>query len=304
MKKAKWYGSRQDKVYWCKFKTANNYSYGQIAIFCNEANGTKYTGSQMRDMLKRVMKDCNVEQKIERVKISDRPTLAFGDMHYPFEHEHFNKFLQDVDKEYNCADTKVCMGDMVDNHAVSRHTNSHRSKGGMDEYHLTYEKIQEITKIFPNVLYCMGNHDAIPMRQAQSIGLTDVFVKSFSECWNLPDTWDVRPSHKVNGVKYKHGMGCGSDNGDLKSAKNDNMSTVIGHAHTKAGVRYGANEERALFGANAGCGIDVGAYAFEYQGEYVVKPVLGCLIVYNSTKALFVPMDIDYYNNKYGRSRK
>ena len=139
------------------------------------------------------------------------------------------------------------------------------------------------------------------IRQAQEIGLYCGFLKSFSEVWELPDTWEIDTLFEFQDVIYKHGNNCGGVNGARATAIKEAMSTVIGHIHSHGGIHYAANKTKMVFGANAGCGIDTTTYAFEYGKEFKDKPTIGCVVVFSPTWAVFIPMDIDYYNEKYGR---
>jgi len=269
----------------------------QLADRINGDITTSYTKSQVRDMLKRV----TVTQDAGNVGNGQekRPTLVFGDVHLPFEHKHYLQFLKDTDRKYNCRELKVCTGDIADNHSISRHLSAHDNMGAKAEYDLTREKIKDYIEAFPCVKICKSNHDDIPYRQAQTIGLYQGFIKTLNEAWGLPDTWKLSTEHIVDGVLYKHGVNCGGINGARATAIKEGTSTVIGHIHSHGGVHYAANTHSMLFGANAGCGIDVDAYAFEYGKGFKDKPTLGCVVVFNSHNAIFVPMDIDFYNNTY-----
>ena len=47
-------------------------------------------------------------------------------------------------------------------------------------------EVAKFVKAFPNVKMCRGNHDAIPVRQAATVGIGERYLKSFSELLKLP----------------------------------------------------------------------------------------------------------------------
>jgi predicted phosphodiesterase len=223
-------------------------------------------------------------------------TGVFGDTHIKFDHPNYLKFVKDTFESYGVSRI-VCTGDLVDNHAVSRHLSSPDAMGAKDEYYQTLARVEEYTKAFPNVKMCRGNHDDIPVRQAATLGIPREFVKDLHETWNLPKTWEVREQFVIDDVVYKHGISCGGKDGAFNTALVERMSTVIGHSHAYAGCKYAANSRSLIFGLNVGSGIDVDAYAFEYGKYSKYKPILGCGIVFNKTFAIFVPMSSKFFRS-------
>ena len=254
----------------------------------------KLTGVELSEESAR--KSMNSLYHIINAKSNENITLAFGDVHAPFDHPNYLKFLKETYKSYGCSNV-VNMGDLVDNHAISRHQNSPRHMSPLEEYNQTKKRVKLYTDAFPEVKMCVGNHDNIHLRQAHTVDMPDVFIKSFENLWELPDTWELAEQHIINGVVYKHGISCGGKDGAFNTALVERMSTVIGHTHAYAGVKYSANSRDIIYGMNCGCGIDVDAYAFEYGKHSKYKPVLGCGIVYSSNHAIFVPMPEKYFRS-------
>ena len=221
---------------------------------------------------------------------------VFGDTHIPFEHPNYLYFIQDTFKKYN-VNQVICTGDLVDNHALSRHPTEPVAKSPEDELDLAISKVKLYTTAFKDVLMCEGNHDSIPHRQAATLGLSKRFMKSFSELLEIPGTWNIQEQHIIDNVLYKHGISCGGKDGALNTAIQERMSTVIGHYHGFGGVKYSANSRNIIFGMNVGCGIDISAYAFAYGKHAKYRPTLGCGIVFDDSNAIFVPMNATYFRN-------
>ena len=229
-----------------------------------------------------------------RARTSGPVVGVIGDTHCCFDHPSYPQFLEDTFKAKGVTDI-VHIGDLVDNHAISRHVTEPDGMSASEEYEHTLARVAEYTRRFPDVKLCVGNHCRIPARQARELGIPAMFLRDMNETWNLPSTWEVVDDVVIDGVLYKHGIGASGVGGAYNSAIRNRMSVVQGHTHSFAGVQYNANSSSLVFGMSVGCGIDVSAYAFRY-GKYIEnKPVLGCGIVYNSSHAEFVPMDMEVY---------
>lgn len=188
----------------------------------------------------------------EQARYKDKPKLVFGDVHIPFQHPNFLDFLKATYKKYNCGQV-ICLGDLVDNHAISQHQKETCAKSPYDELDMALSVVKEYAQAFPEVYMAHGNHDMRPLRQAASVGLGGRFLKPLSELLELPDTWTLDDEFIIDDVLYKHGINCGGVNGAINAALKERMSTVIGHFHSLAGVKYSANKRDIIFGANVGC---------------------------------------------------
>ena len=225
-----------------------------------------------------------------------KPVGVIGDLHAPFNHPNYLQFCIDTFKAHGVGQI-VCIGDLVDNHALSRHPTEPCAMGAYAELDKALEQVELVVKAFPKAKMCQGNHDTIPVRQAATIGIGERFLKSYSEVLKLPKTWEIADEFIIDDVLYKHGINCAGENGAVNAARMERMSVVIGHAHSFAGCKYLANARNIAFGLNVGCGIDVQAYSFAYGKSLPRRPILGCGIVYNSGKADFVPMNSCYFRD-------
>lgn len=221
---------------------------------------------------------------------------VIGDIHAPFDHPNYVDFCYDTFKKHGVTRI-VAIGDIVDNHAISRHLTETCALSPEEEYENTLQHIQKYVEAFPNLDLCIGNHDNIPLRQVATLGIPAVFLKSFSSLWKLPDTWNIVEDIIIDNVYYFHGTGSVGKTPAFNRALNNRMSTVQGHAHSAFGVTYHANSLDIVFGLDTGCGILKEAYAFEYGKPFPKKPILGCGVVYSSTEAYAVPMGYEYFRS-------
>lgn len=219
---------------------------------------------------------------------------VIGDTHLPYEHPYYLDFVYDTFEEYKV--TKVVhIGDLVDNHYISRHQTETDAYSPIEEQEKARERVARWAEAFPEVTMLLGNHDKIPARQIASLGIPEVYLKSFSNLWGLPDSWVVQEDLMWNDVYFFHGTGSTGKTPAFNRALNNRLSTVQGHAHSAFGCMYHANQKDIVFGLDVGCGIDNEAYAFRYGKPFPKKPILGCGIVYSSTQAIAVPMGAKYF---------
>jgi len=214
-----------------------------------------------------------------------------ADTHEPFCHKDYRNFCYQTFNKYKVSEI-VHIGDEVDNHALSYHEHLPDGYSGGTEAEVAQKAMNKWYNTFPEVTVIVGNHSALPYRQATSAGIPKRFMKAYEEIWEAPIGWKWRLSTDIDHVKYIHGTGSSGQNGAINRAMRSRQSTVIGHLHAFGGVNYHASENDIIFGSNVGCGIDVHAYAFEYGKPFVNKPTLGCGIVINGTDAIFVPMKL------------
>jgi len=215
-----------------------------------------------------------------------------GDTHFPFTLKGYLQFCKNTFTKYG-VNQVVMIGDLVDNHAMSRWNTEVDAEGGISEYTHAKEMVIEFLKLFPSGKLTIGNHDRIPQRQAATLGLHDGFIKSFNEAWDLPNEWEVAPEFIIDGVKYIHGEGASGKSGTINMAVAQGCSVFCGHNHTRGGVSYHSNGNFTIFGGDSGCGIDYSKYAFRYAKFSKDKPVIGCGVVIDGIEAQFIPMLID-----------
>ena len=218
---------------------------------------------------------------------------VFSDTHIPFQHPNYLEFLVNTFKEWGVEEV-ICLGDLIDNHAISRFQSEPCADGAYLELYKARDAIKELTETFPNVKMCRGNHDDIAYRQAKTLGIGEIFIKPFRDIYGLPNTWELENEYLLDGVLYTHGTGRGGKHATYNIAVDERMSTCTGHTHTGGGVIYIANKTDTIFALNTGCLVDFDQYAFEYARNAKKRPTLGCGVVISPTEAYFIPMTGKY----------
>ena len=216
----------------------------------------------------------------EDLIISHRTTTnvgIIGDTHEPFCHPEYRNFCYEVFNRFGCKEI-VHIGDEVDNAALSYHESELEMPNAIQEAEQAQKGMEKWYSTFPDVKVCVGNHSALPFRQATTAGIPKRYLKTYEEIWNAPDGWKWKMEWEIDNVLYVHGTG---------------SSGVSGARNRAIANRQSTSRNDIIFGMNVGCGIDVDHMAFSYGKHFPKKPTLGCGVVLDGGRtAIFVPMDL------------
>lgn len=216
--------------------------------------------------------------------------LAIGDMHHPFAHPDTLAFLTAAKKKF-APDVVVCLGDEVDQHALSQYDPDPDGYSAGHELLKSLDALKPIYQLFPDVRVCTSNHGVRPFKKAYRAGIPKAYLKSYAQFLEAPAGWIWADRWVVDGVVYEHGEGVSGQLGAIKKATANMRSTVIGHLHSDAGVVYFNNGEREIYGFNAGCLVDAKSYALSYGKHSIRKPILGVGMIENGVPHFF-PMGL------------
>lgn len=216
--------------------------------------------------------------------------LVIGDTHCPGMRVGYVDFLKRIADRYG-INRVVHIGDLVDWASISYHEKSPALHNASKEFAAAQRQVCQLVKAFPKADWLIGNHDSLTERQATSVGLPSEVLRDYGDLWQVP--WKIHARFTklaIDGVLYSHGDGGrGGQDAALAQAKSEFRSTVVGHYHSQAGVRWWANKEYRIFGLSTGCGIDASKLQFEYGVKFVAKPILGCGVVLDGDRAFFEP---------------
>ena len=251
---------------------------------------------KLKDMvIKEVKKKAKVRFKAKKARkpLDGGNILIIGDTHEPFCHPGYFDFIRGIRDEYKCS-TFVHIGDEVDNHALSFHDHNPEGYSAGDEHTIAYEALHDKWfREFPDMYVCIGNHSALPYRKAMTHGIPESFMKTYQEIWDAPAGWIWDKHFEINGIRFQHGTGKSGMYAHAAWANANRQSTVIGHTHAHAGIKWLASYNSLIFGMNVGCGIDIESYAMVYGDKYANRPTLGCgIITHDGGRAQFIPMEI------------
>jgi predicted phosphodiesterase len=208
--------------------------------------------------------------------------LVIGDTHCPAMHPRYVPFLQKVYKKHKC-NRVVHIGDGPDWNAISFHEKDPTMPNPEEEYTIAWNQMQELYFAFPKVDYLIGNHSDLPARKAGMVGLPPSVMVPFKELWGVGQ-WTIHKRYadiKIDNVIYRHGdKGKGGGRlAALVNAKEQHCSLVQGHLHAQFGIEFAANNARAIWGMQVGCGVLPNHPNMNYSKVYSARPILGCGVV-------------------------
>jgi len=216
--------------------------------------------------------------------------LIIGDTHCPCLLDDYVEFLADCYESWSC-DRVVHIGDLVDNCALSFHLKKPHQKDPTREFEQALDQVAVLTSWFPDADLLLGNHDVLPYRWLNEVGIPEEMMRDFGDIFQLPDGWTVHQRYaqlEIDGVIYQHGDR-GRSSASL-NARDEFQSVVQGHHHSKAGIEFTANRNHRVFGMQVGCGTDWKHHQQDYGVKYTKKPIIGCGIVIDGTTPIFEPM--------------
>ena len=227
----------------------------------------------------------NVKKAYNNLVRVENRILVIGDLHEPFCLKGYFEFCKETYANYNC-NRVVFIGDVIDAHAGSYHEQDPDGMGGGDELSLAIKRLKKWHTEFPNADVMIGNHDRIAYRKAFSGGIPKRWMKPFKEVLETP-TWNYLESIIIDNTLYEHGEGGQA----LTKAKNNMMSSVCGHTHTEAYVKWLVGRNFKVFAMQVGCGVDWETYAAAYAKNFK-KQAIGVGVVIGGKTAVNVLMDL------------
>lgn len=216
--------------------------------------------------------------KAEFCKGAGKRIMVIPDLHTPFQHPDAVAFLKEV-KEHYQPQSVICLGDEVDNHALSQYDPDPDGYSAGHELQRAIEELQPLYELFPLMSVMESNHGVRGFKKAYRAGIPAAFLKEYRDYMQSPKGWHWYPQVEIDGVIYKHGDGYSGKDAALNAAKDAMKSTVIGHIHAFAGIQYYNNGDSQIFGMNCGCLADLKSYAMKYAQHNRSKPILACGIV-------------------------
>lgn len=221
--------------------------------------------------------------------------LVISDLHVPYQHPDAVRFLAALKKKY-AFDKIVCIGDEIDNHAISFHDSDPDLSSAGDELKEAIKQLQPIYKLFPTVTVVESNHGSLVYRKALANGLPKAVFKSYNEILQAPKGWKWEFDTKVEtdlGTIYL----CHGKTGTAgRLASQYGMSTIQGHFHEKAQITYISTPEKLMFDAHTGCLADDKSLALGYNKVNPKRPIVSIIIVLNG-----IPQIIPMVLNRSGR---
>jgi len=212
--------------------------------------------------------------------------LVIPDLHNPACHPGALAFCRDLHEKHDCNKV-VSIGDMVDHQAISFHTKNPNCPGPKDETKLTRFCLRPWHETFPELIITLGNHDARVLRLAESVGITDEYLRDYNEVWET-EGWTWVEDTIIDDVYYFHGEGRSGKTPAFNAMEDYLMSVVMGHCHSASGIKWKANPMRRTFGMDTGCLIDIDAFQFAYGKHMRSRPMLSACVVIDGMPSHYI----------------
>ena len=207
-----------------------------------------------------------------------KKVLAVGDLHAPFMHPDAVDFLYALNKKEK-PDEIVFLGDIADQHALSRFTRDPTGYSMGHEFEAAALQLAPLYDVFPTARVCWGNHDTRVYDRAAEIGIPGSAIASMHALIGCPRAWRWADEWRIDGVTYEHGTNWSGRDAHVKAANAQMAPVVIGHIHAHAGINYVSNKRHLFWGFNVGCLIDSKQYAFHYAKRNPARAIIGVGII-------------------------
>ena len=227
-----------------------------------------------------------------------RPILVVPDLQIPYEHPKALEFCLRLKKEFKIPlDNILCVGDEIDNfHGSAYPKDPDVPLSAINEFEITRERIKAWAKAFPMMKVAISNHGIRWIKKAVDAQIPTQVLRAYHEIFQIPKEWHYREEWRFNSLKHPfrmiHGMGYSGPRGHINAMLDAQISTIIGHLHSHAGVNWmQTNGGSRMWAVNTGCLIDVEAFAFKYEKYNRVKPQLGATVIVDQGKTpIFIPL--------------
>lgn len=203
--------------------------------------------------------------------------LVIPDLHSPATRKKAIDFCKDIKNKWKCNEV-IFLGDIVDWHSISHFVKEPNLPGPKDEFELANDFVAQWYKAFPKARVCVGNHDERPERLAKTVNIPNFLLKPYSELWNTPG-WKWGFSFEVDGVHYRHGTDCSGVHPAWNLMNKIHCSVVIGHCHSRCGIKWSVNKFRRFFAMDCGSLVDDSQLQFAYGKQMVERSICACGVV-------------------------
>jgi hypothetical protein len=226
---------------------------------------------------------------------SNQVVYIWSDPHAPCIHRDHLAFAKEIKKKYGPFDKVICVGDEVDNHAISFHydTRDPDLYAHGDELALAIDNLRPYYSVFKEVDLLDSNHGSLVYRRGMASGLSRRVLRDPGEVLEAPKGWKwhqhlLLPIRGGKKLYAHHGM---KKNG-LALAKDMGCCVVQGHFHTIFSIEYTSSPANLNFSMQVGCSFDDHHRAFRYNKLTKNRPIVGDGIIINGLPKL-LPMVLD-----------
>lgn len=213
--------------------------------------------------------------------------LIISDTHFPYNHKGVFNFLKNL--KDTCQPERVFhLGDLTDQYMFSSYPKIPEADGVSTELRKVRQCVERLGELFPDMIIMSSNHDDRVYKKSRLGGIPKELLLPYKSLigadkfnWRWVEDYIIRLPNK------QHLYMCHTKAGKAANmSKLLGMNVAVGHHHSEFGVAYHGTPLGTRWGVDCGCLIGDDHYAFAYNKQSLIRPVLGCVRVYNSTPIL------------------
>lgn len=210
--------------------------------------------------------------------------LFLPDLHMPYHNEDAVEWAASLQATYE-TDLVVQLGDISDQRSWSRFVKDPDFDNPTLEFSKLVKAGKWLEKLFPSMYILYGNHSIRIIKKAFEVGLPKELVKGLSEIFPYKGwEWGIVEKLIINqDVLAIHGDEMAGT--AFQKAKTLGISLVQGHTH-KASLSYFNAFDKQIFGAEAGCLVDLTSSAFRYAAKNPTGCWLGVMLLLDGVPVL------------------
>ena len=188
--------------------------------------------------------------------------LLVSDLHFPWAIDGWYEFLADLHTRRK-YDLIISLGDEVDGHNLSFHENEEGMPSPSKELEMAQDCMSLMSTLFPKMYILESNHGSLIFRKAKFHGIPYSMIKPLPELYGTPGySWhnEILLHTNAGQVYLCHGRTAAYG----RLAKEERVSAVQGHWHTRAEITWHRSSSGVIFNMIAGCLADQNKKAFNY----------------------------------------
>jgi len=222
------------------------------------------------------------------IKLNNVTTGIISDTHFPGQLDGALDFVLDTGRDWNVKQW-VHIGDMFDHHYISRHPTETVAMNPVDEVEASRKEVARWVNAIPNLVILENSHDRIPVRQGETLGMPELFLRSLADVYNLPATWHwTQRVWLFNRTLIEHGLGSNGMYGAKNTSKALGCSWIQGHTHAHGAVFDLPRPTGDCAAMNVGCLMDQNKYFAKYGVNYKLPVSLGMGIACADDEMYFI----------------
>jgi len=213
----------------------------------------------------------------------NKSILLISDTHFPYAHPKLFEFLKNIKNTFK-PDRVFHLGDLTDQYMFSSYSKIPEADNTSVELTRTRKQIKQLGALFPDMILMSSNHDDRIYKRSRIGGVPKELLLPYNKMIGADNfNWKWVQDYTIRLPNKRHLYMCHTRAGTAQTVTQIlGMSVAVGHHHNQFGIRYTATPRGDNFSIDCGCLIDDDSYAFAYNRQSIIRPMLGCSIIIES----------------------